>query len=988
MSTVPPPRPQVADPVARNIARANLLRRLAKVESPAPRIGRFAVLEKLGEGAHGVVYAAFDPQLDRRVALKLLRREGGQAQARLLQEARALARLSHPNVVAVHEVGETDGTVFLAMEYIDGTTLDRWLDEEHPAKAVIDMVIAAGRGLVEAHARGLTHRDFKPSNVMVGVDGRARVTDFGVAHVAAESSVTPDADDLEATVTQTGTVVGTPAYMAPEQHDGRRADALSDQYSFCLTAWEAVLGRHPLATNGRFGGPKALLEAKLSGPAQWPTPTASRRIVQALRRGLCPDPAERWPSMRALLDALSSATATHRRWPWIAAGTGVAAAALVSWSVADPAPDPPCGDPSIRLEGAWDDTTRAGVEAAFRAVGPSYADAAWTRARSNLDGYAADWVSMARETCEATRVHGDQPPAVMDMRMTCLQQARVDLSAVAKVLLSADADVVRSAHDIVGSLPPLARCEDLGALMDGVQAPPPAEADAVDRARALLADANAEQLAGRFDSATQSVEAARGALAKTQYGPIQTELALYDGMVRERLSDYAGSEAALRTALKSASAWSQRDHAFEASALLVLVVGQRLGEVEQGLRYLDVAEGLAQGEPDRLAALQSNVAELFQRAGRYDDAIAEARRALANADNATEMAAGSRAKIRAKLGEYLYSRGEHAQAEIELRAAVLEFEGALGPEHPDAAGIGTILGLAIFGQGRYEEAEAVFRRAATTTEKALGPDHLNTVTVWSNVGLALILQGRHAEARPLFLRAVVAYETVLGPDHPDVAQARYNYASTLQAEGKLEAGRDEFERVLELQREALGPKHPNVGMTLTNLANIHCSLGDLERSDAAYEAALANTRENLGAGHANALAIRSHRVRCQVKHGRNGLAQENELREIVEGRMRVLGPDHLDVAQSRYALATLLLDRGDAAEALSEAERVWAIQSAGGTKTRFEAQYAWLLSQALTTAKREPERARSLAEQARDGFKEMGAQWEEDAERVSDWLGD
>lgn len=972
------PIPPVADPVARDLARGNLLRRLANVKTAASRIGRFNVLDKLGEGAHGVVYAAFDPQLDRRVALKLLRHQGAQAQARLLREARALARLSHPHVVTVHEAGEADGTVFLAMEFVDGITLDQWLADNRSPEPVLSMLITAGRGLAEAHARGLAHRDFKPRNVMVGHDGRARVTDFGLAQAGADAGGTLGDDD--ACATQTGTITGTPAYMAPEQHAGGRADALSDQYAFCLTTWEALLGRHPLLTEaGAFPSMEAMHEAKAAGPGSWPSPPASRRVLQALRRGLDPEPGARWPNMEALLDALAT-TLSARSWPWVVAGVGGLAIVAVGSASASFSDEPPCADPAVRLAGVWDDDARATTEAAFASIGRGYADATWARVSAAADDYATAWVEMARETCESTRVHHDQPRSVMDLRMTCLQQARVTFAATAELLRSADADVVRGADELMGNLRPLAACADIDALQDGVQPPEPEDDAAVQHARSLLATADVEYVAGRYEAAMRSVDAARAELDGVAYGPVQTELALSEGIVRERLTDYGGSEEALRTALTSATTWNQRDYVYEAAAMLVLVVGHRHGEVEQGLRYLDIAKGLAEDNPERSATLHVRVAEVLARAGRFDEAVAEARSGHAIERQPPQ----DRAKIGAKLAEFLTARGEHAEAEAVLRQALEDFEQALGADHPDAGGIETTLGLAVFGQGRYEDAEAIFRASAATTERALGPDHLSTFTGWSNVGLALLMQGRDAEARPLFERALHGYVKILGADHPDVARARYNFASTLLAGGKYESARDEFEQVLALQRKVLGDEHPDLGMTLNNLANVYCSLDDLARAENSFSAALQIAQAQLGAEHASALALRSHRVRCQVVHGKRGAEQESELREIIDARVGTLGAEHPDVAQSRYVLGTLLLEDGRASEARTEAERIWTVH--GETKTRFEGQYAWLLSRALTATDAEPKRARALAERARDAFAARGEHYAEETAEVGAWL--
>jgi serine/threonine-protein kinase len=246
--------------------------------NPEPvRLGRFEVSSRLGAGGLGAVYAAHDPSLDRKVALKLLH---GDARDDLLGEARAMARLSHPNVVTVFEVGTHDGQAFIAMELVDGWTLRSWIAHQQPRPgAVLDALVAAGRGLAAAHAAGLVHRDFKPENVLVGRDGRVRVSDFGLA-----------------TTSHAATTAGTTCYMPPEQQVGHEVTAKSDQYAFCVTAWEALSGARPNEET------RALPDVAGLPRATWHT----------LRRGLGREPGERWPSMDGLLDQLTRSTRRRR----------------------------------------------------------------------------------------------------------------------------------------------------------------------------------------------------------------------------------------------------------------------------------------------------------------------------------------------------------------------------------------------------------------------------------------------------------------------------------------------------------------------------------------------------------------------------------------------------------------------------------------------------------------------------------------------------
>jgi predicted Ser/Thr protein kinase len=313
----------------------------AIAEPVAATLGRYRLERELGSGAIGVVHAAFDPELERRVALKVLRRAAAtpEARGRLLREARAMARLAHPNVVAVHEVGTDGGRDFIAMELIDGQTLADWLrSTPRPIAAIIDAFVAAGRGLRAAHAAGIVHRDFKPHNLLRSRDGRIVVTDFGLArdtdrappipHAAASPAdawrTTTRVPIERAALTVTGTVLGTPPYMAPEQWRGGPITTATDQFAYCVAMWEALVGERPYRGPSR----EDLYLQILRGPGSLDTSRIPRRLRALLRRGLDPDPARRWPSMDALLVVLAQAS----RRPRVArtsAAAGVVAAALV-----------------------------------------------------------------------------------------------------------------------------------------------------------------------------------------------------------------------------------------------------------------------------------------------------------------------------------------------------------------------------------------------------------------------------------------------------------------------------------------------------------------------------------------------------------------------------------------------------------------------------------------------------------------------------------
>ena len=319
--------------------------------APGTQLGKYRIVQQLGAGGMSTVWDARDIELDRRVALKLL--STGDHRARMLREARAMARLRHPNVLTVFDAETLAGRDVIVMELIDGESLASWLGRPHTRDEIVSALLAAGRGLAAAHAAGIVHRDFKPHNVLLDVSGRIVVTDFGLARAAGEAleptpraapiacgsgeqrdrSSTPPFDSapapgaLDVTLTATGAVLGTPAYMAPEQMAGAVTDARTDQFSFCVALWEALSGERPFP-----GETMAEIAAALAVGAPRSLERIPRRLRHLLARGLAHDPAARWPSLDALLAAIERAWRRPRR---IAVGTAtvlalIAIAALVT----------------------------------------------------------------------------------------------------------------------------------------------------------------------------------------------------------------------------------------------------------------------------------------------------------------------------------------------------------------------------------------------------------------------------------------------------------------------------------------------------------------------------------------------------------------------------------------------------------------------------------------------------------------------------------
>ena len=570
-------------------------------------LGRYVVLDRLGRGAMGSVYAAYDPELARRVALKVLRpgailRQGHEAaRERLLREARALARLAHPNVVRLFDVGTDQGRVFLAMELVEGQSLRRWLEVPRGWREVVEVLEQAGGGLAAAHALGLVHRDFKPENVLVAADGRVRVGDFGLVRsvdapradgasreVGAPPGEREDGAGTSWLRTAVGDVIGTPAYMAPEQHAGEEADPRCDQYAFCVTAFEALYGRRPFEASDREG----LLAAKRRGLGSevW-SRGAAGRVPASLRavvgRGLSPAAADRFPAMEPLLAALRGARA--RAGTWRAAGVaGIVGLGAVVMAVVRPAGvELPCATAGTPASAAWDEAAREVLRGGLSEPGSRDAEGPVV---TGLDRWVEAWAAADRDACEDTWVRGEQSSVRLAARRECLRAQWIELEETVSLLRTGDAAVVAHGEALVTGLPSPGECERAQA-----------QAQALERAeprRRTLARAAALRRAGRLDAAWAELEALGGGADDPAHALARAEL------LRAR-GEPEASEEELRRALHLARAAG--DDRAEAEAWIGL--GVLTHEPERARFYAEMAVAAVQaagGDP----TLESRAASL------------------------------------------------------------------------------------------------------------------------------------------------------------------------------------------------------------------------------------------------------------------------------------------------------------------------------------------------------------------------------------------
>jgi tetratricopeptide (TPR) repeat protein len=916
---------------------------LGRAATPArgTPLGRYLVLEQIGAGGLGVVLAAYDPQLHRKVALKLLRTAHSMAteEARepVLREARALARVVHPNIVTVYDAGFEADDLFVVMELVEGHDLRGWLrDRERSLAEILEVFLQAGRGLAGAHDAGLVHRDFKPDNVLVGNDGRVRVADFGLARVlagtAADGVEGPPSADL--TTTRTGALVGTPAYMAPEQHASARVDARADQFAFCVALHEALHGARPfdgatydaLVDNLRSGRRRAAATAARRPVPPW--------IQAAIDRGLSRDPDARFPSMRELLAALGADPAAARR---RRLRVGLAAAATVALAAAGLAgvrglDDRPrlCRSAPAELAAAWGPAARAAVERAFLASGKPYAAEVLATVTARLDAYGAGWSSMRTEACEATHHRGTQSATLLDLRMRCLDGRLAALDAAARVLASADGAALEKAMAVAGELPPIAACADAEAL--GAVGAPPAEARSrVDALAARLAEATALRRAGRHAAALASAAPVAEAARALGHRPLLAEALLERGAIEEKLVRLRQAELTLREALLVAAAARDGEALARVAVQLAGVVGNGLlrdGDLAALRPFVEAALAAApRGDVTRgtWLAVQGHSALRLGRsaeaASHYEAALAARERALPAGDPAI-------ANALALLGRARTESGDGASARPLLERALAIVEAAFGRSHPEVAPVLHDLADAVAAGGDHAEARALHQRALAVRELSLAPDNPLIATSAVHVGIVLLRAGDAARAGDLFARAIAINEAFYGPDHVAVAPQLLNLGIVHARTGRLAEAERAYRRALAIFERTYGPEHPSVGAALTNIGNVHLKQGRYADAIPLFERDLAIAVARQGPDHPDvALA------HLNLGEAFEPLGRVRDARRALERAraiyLRTPGNDY-ELAHVELGLGRLELAAGRRRTAIPYLERAATLWEAGG----------------------------------------------------------
>jgi eukaryotic-like serine/threonine-protein kinase len=995
VGSLPPPAPQTASPPSP-----------ALVEGA--KIDRFLVVEKLGEGGMGVVLAAYDPMLDRKVALKLLRPKArssvslDEASARMLREAQAMARLSHPNVITVYEVGTVGDQVFIAMEFVPGATLTRWLAQApRTEREIVAAFAAAGRGLAAAHAAGLIHRDFKPDNAIVGADHRLRVLDFGLARAAVvgdgdgaaavpDGAVSPtsSASELRTPLTVAGAVMGTPAYMAPEQHRGQEVDARADQFNFCVALYEALYKQRPFP-----GKTLAELAAAVTTgrprepPADSTVPGWLRKVIA---RGLASDPAARYPSMTALVDELErDPRAARRRLAAAAAVAVVFLGGLTAMWVARGGgqPSQACTGGPGKLAEVWSPATRARLDAAFAASGAGHATDAAAHTAGLLDDYGAGWVSMYTEACEATRVRGEQSAGMLDLRMRCLDDRRGKLAALVDLLATApDRELVAKAVEATrAALPAVDRCGDLEALT--AQVPPPDDPEvqaALDAVTPALDRANALQAAGKWAPALAEVDAVVATIRDTQWKPAVARALFTRGDLLRLSGDPGAAVAPLEEAAQLGAEAGDRELVARAWTVLVVVRGLGLGDHADALAmepYARAAVALAGGGDELVGDLATMIGLVHLQAGALDQALEHLERALASRRRRHGPDHHSVGETLSNLGAVYQAKGELERARQLFLESLTVREQALGAGHPEVGSTLINLGWVEQSLGNGDAALAHLTRAIELVERTAGPDHPNLAVALQNVAAIHGARGDYQRALAPLQRSLAIREQQLGADHVEVADALVGLGAVAQATGDPAYARQLQERALAIYEHKLGAEHPRASYALLNLGMIAHgerkhdeALGHLERALRVLTASLgddhplvARTLWTLGELHAEM----GQHAKAVDHHGR-----------AIGIYDRVGGSDHPDKAGPLLGLGVARLGLGQARQALPPLRD--AVRVAADPRIGALARYH--LARAIWATERDAAEARSLAEAARAVLQDHAAMHERELAAIGQFL--
>jgi len=897
------------------------------------RVGRYIVIDALGQGAMGVVFSAFDPELARKVAIKLVRvhdvASRAELEARLMREAQAMARLSHRNVVAVYDIGTVAAGVWIAMELVSGVTLRQWLKAEaRDWRSIVDAFLQAGDGLAAAHEADIVHRDFKPDNVLVDASGRVLVTDFGLAHVDFDEATGAYLPSSDLYRTRAGTLIGTPAYMAPEQlgaHAGE-VDPRADVFAFGVSLYEALFGQRPY--EGRTLGEleRALARGE---PLEPPPGRVPRWVRRAVMRAVAARREDRVPSMSALLSALRAdpkKRLVRVAVPALVAAIGVATIAG-TWH-ATSADARACRAGAQTIDRVWSDDRRVAARDAFLGSGSVFAADTFPRVSAHIDARMSAWADARVEACDATHERGEQSETLLDLRLRCLDQRRAELEALTDLFTRADATLVKNAQQALANLPPSEVCADAAWLEARV--PPPTDPDVaalVALSRGLQAKALAQHSAGQWREGAVVARFASVLADTSGHLPVEAEATVLLARILNLIGAETEAEGLFRRAIaESIAAGDDR-----AAALAHIGFAKLLSVAvrkDEALYHASLGQAhiTRLGGDDRLMAdLLAARAEARLRALEPAPAVPDLERAVAllethdDNEHAHMNALGLLAWAQQQLGH-----NAEAIATYEKSRAVAER--AFGPDHPLTVSIDIDLGTALAESGLPGPAVRRLEPLVPKLPRLYGELHWNTLVALDQLALPLAQLGRFEEALALQARTIAAEREVAPQGR---AKGVYSYqfrAKTWIAAGHANEALADLINARELRARFM-PESEDLIVAHEQWTAHALEIGErFAQSDRILTALEPRVRRIAGAGPSLAITLVAL-ARADVRGGRPDQATAR-CREALAMLEPVYGADNLFLVEALHGLGSALLAADQRDEARRHLTRALAILDA------------------------------------------------------------
>jgi tetratricopeptide (TPR) repeat protein len=726
------------------------------------------------------------------------------------------------------------------MELVEGSTLKRWLAHQpRSMRQILSVFRRAGEGLAAAHAAGLVHRDVKPDNVLMADDGRVLVTDFGLARPSegdADTTLADDSAPVGSHLTHTGALIGTPAYMSPEQLAGGEATSRSDVFSFCVALYEALYQERPFAGDSMAEVRQAIAAERVRAPTEGARiPGWLRRV---LLRGLRASPDERFAGMDPLLAALGRDPA--RVWRWAGLSVAVIAAVVLAGLVGQrlQANRALCRGGPHKITVAWNDERRARVRQAILSSSRPFAPSTWAALERSLDEYASGWTTMFADACEATRVRGEQSEEVMQLRMTCLGTRLDELAALTALFEKPGGVAVEAASEAPQHLTPLASCADVESLVATVRPPTdPARRARVEELRRRAAAVHAQYAAGQYAKARANSTALRDEVTAVGYAPLNALVQSDLGSIQDRLGEYKASEESFFAAALAAERGHDDDLAARCWIALVNSVGYTQDRVDEAHRWARVADAavarLGERHPEIQADLLDVLGGLAVRANNKEKALDYARRVVElsarrySPEHAEMRTAYSGLAVAQQLNRL------ESEALVSYRHAMAIGERVFGPDHPRIADLHFNVGTALNNTGQLDEAEREYRRALAIGEAALGKDHVDLA--WYADALANLFTHtrRSAEALPFAERALAIRVAGLDKSHADVGNSEATLAEVLFRLGRARDALPHIERAIAIYDKTSPDGAGVTGRPL--LAEVLIALGQNKRALAIME---------------------------------------------------------------------------------------------------------------------------------------------------------